>query len=86
MFEDECRCTHIQCVNTASCFFGFRLYSPPYLDRIWGISGSYQNILNAIKGDHRNIILGGTPLAASLCAVALPGPQSREHDGANTGT
>ena len=35
---------------------GFRVYSPPEVDRIWGIRGSYSNIPKAIvyllKGDY----------------------------------
>ena len=36
---------------------GFRVYSPPSVDRMWGICGSYYNIPKAIfyllKGDYR---------------------------------
>ena len=36
---------------------GFRAYSPPDVDRIWGIWGSYYNIPKAVfyllKGDRR---------------------------------
>ena len=61
MWQHEGRHSPLCLIVGTSDYWG-RIYSPPEVDRIWGISGSCHNIPKAIfyllKGDYKGIISG----------------------------